>query len=529
MMIEIGRLQAAHLDVEIAQAGGDARQFAVALKRFGRHIDRDGQGLGETLESAVVAAGFGQFVEPALGILDLRARRKIHRRVEGDIDHVLADPDQVAAQRQFVDRASIILGIDDGGRFGGEAGEVLADRHAADVGFGRHEGLQRDRGGDLAHPDQAAGGLEDGLVDRLEEVLRLQKIRHPIERVIVDQDRAQHALLGLDIVRCAPIGRSSRVGSELENVRIKWSHGSGLVLWILSDAGRDKAPLPRAAKAASALCPIHTMSVGESRARPHSRLTDLPTVSVASMETRKISARAEPYSPRGHTHPREGERPEPYARRQSNQDEIDQRDQGRADAGGDQGIVGADVARGSNDGRCVFSAISVIYDKAGGSFVKQITSGGFSLRHGRQERVGDFRVGKGAADTGLGKDRRWVRKASAMASSDRGNLGGRETLGDRETAERLWLSMLVDAMEEISRPDIARCPAIRRCWSRYGPSWRVRHQPPCTHLVSACETRSRNPTVSFADPFARPIRRRFAAAAVLPRSIPRSLASSCAM
>ena len=175
----------------------------------------------EALEAAVIAAGFGQFVQPALGILDLRARREIHRRVEGDIDHVLADPDQVAAQRQFVDGAPVILGVDDGGRFGGEAGEVLADRHAADVGFGRQEGLQRDGGGDLAHPDQAAGGLVDGLVDRLEEVLRLQKIRHPVERVVVDQDRAEQALFRLDIVRCAPIGRGSRVGSEFQDVRIK--------------------------------------------------------------------------------------------------------------------------------------------------------------------------------------------------------------------------------------------------------------------------------------------------------------------
>ena len=69
---EIGGLQAAHLDVEIAQAGGNARQLAVALEGFRRHIDRDREGLGETLESAVVTAGFGQFVQPALGILDLR-------------------------------------------------------------------------------------------------------------------------------------------------------------------------------------------------------------------------------------------------------------------------------------------------------------------------------------------------------------------------------------------------------------------------------------------------------------------------
>ncbi len=223
---EIGGLQAAHLDVEIAQAGGNARQLAIALEGFRRHIDRDREGLGKTLESAVVTAGFGQFVEPALGILDLRPGGKIHRRVEGDIDHVGADANQVATLCQLVDGASIILRIDDGGRFGGEAGEVLADRHARpEVGFGRDEGLQRDRGRDLAHPDQAAGGLENGLVDRLEEVLRLQKVRHPIERIVVDQDGAQHALLGLDIVRCAPIGRSSRVGSEFENVRIKWRHG----------------------------------------------------------------------------------------------------------------------------------------------------------------------------------------------------------------------------------------------------------------------------------------------------------------
>jgi hypothetical protein len=99
---------------------------------------------------------------------------------------------------------------------------------AADVGFGRNEGFQRDRGRDLAHPDQAAGGLEDRLMNRFEEVFRLQKIRNPIERVVVDQDGAEQRLFRLDIVRCAPIGRSSRIGSELQNVRIKYGHD-----WIM--------------------------------------------------------------------------------------------------------------------------------------------------------------------------------------------------------------------------------------------------------------------------------------------------------
>ena len=63
----------------------------------------------ERLEAAVVAADLGELVEPALGVLDLVARREIDRRVEGDVDHVLADDDQLAADREVVDRAAVIL------------------------------------------------------------------------------------------------------------------------------------------------------------------------------------------------------------------------------------------------------------------------------------------------------------------------------------------------------------------------------------------------------------------------------------
>ncbi len=50
----------------------------------------------------------GDFVEPAFGVLDLLARREIHRRVEGDVDHVLADADQGAAHGEVGDRARIV-------------------------------------------------------------------------------------------------------------------------------------------------------------------------------------------------------------------------------------------------------------------------------------------------------------------------------------------------------------------------------------------------------------------------------------
>ena len=134
---EVGRLQPAHHAVEVVEPGGDAGQLAVALEGVRRHVDRGRQRLGEALEAAVVAAGLGQFVEPALGVLDLVARREVDRRVEGDVDHVLADDDQRAADRQVVDGVAVILGIDDGGRLGGEPGEILAHGHAADVDVGR--------------------------------------------------------------------------------------------------------------------------------------------------------------------------------------------------------------------------------------------------------------------------------------------------------------------------------------------------------------------------------------------------------
>ncbi len=168
---QVGRLQAAHHAVEVVEAGGDARQFAVALVGVRGHVDGGGERLGEALEAAVVAAGFGQFVKPALGVLDLGGGRIVDRRVEGDIDQVLADDDQRAADRQVIDGAAVVVGIDDGGGFGGEPRQVLAHRHAADIDIAVEEGLQRHRRGDLAGADQVARQLIDLLMDRLEEML----------------------------------------------------------------------------------------------------------------------------------------------------------------------------------------------------------------------------------------------------------------------------------------------------------------------------------------------------------------------
>src|SRR5579885_1986132 len=211
---EVGRLQAAHHAVEIVQPGRCSRQFAVALVGARGHVDGGGERLGKALEAAVVAPGFGELVQAPLGVLDLIARREIDGGVIGEVDHVLADLDEVASDRQVIDGMAVVLGVDDRRGLGGEPGEVLTDVQPANVDIGVEEGLERDRRCDLAGADQVAGDLVDVLVDRLEEMPRLEEIGDPVERLVVDEDGAQQRLFRLDIVRCGAVERS-RFGGRL--------------------------------------------------------------------------------------------------------------------------------------------------------------------------------------------------------------------------------------------------------------------------------------------------------------------------
>ena len=79
------------------------------------------------------------------------------------------------------------------------------------------------------------------------------------------------------------------------------------------------------------------------------RLTDFTDLESSMEKFGKIQVRAEPYQRARalileKTSVREDERPRPYVRCRSDQDEIDQRDQGCADAGDNQGVIGADVS-----------------------------------------------------------------------------------------------------------------------------------------------------------------------------------------
>src|ERR1700730_3040015 len=117
-----------------------------------------------------------------------------------------------------------------------------------------------------------------------------RKIRHPVERVVVDQNGAEQGLFRLDIVRCAPIGRSAHVGSELQNVRIKWGHGARVLLELGQMRGGDQAPAARQAKAPNRLMPDSHNGCGEYRGRGGLPLDGVSRGAVASFKQKREGA-----------------------------------------------------------------------------------------------------------------------------------------------------------------------------------------------------------------------------------------------
>ncbi len=175
--------------------------MAGALIGGAGHVDRRLQRLGEALEAGVEAARLGKLVEPALGVLDLLARRHVDRRLVGDVHHVLADGDQVPPDGEVVDGAAVILRVDDRRRLVGEAAEIFGDGDLADLVVLLQEALDGARVGGLAEPDQLRRLLVDLPMQRIEEVRGLEKIRDAVERLVVDQDCAEERLLHFDVMR----------------------------------------------------------------------------------------------------------------------------------------------------------------------------------------------------------------------------------------------------------------------------------------------------------------------------------------
>ena len=147
----------------------------------------------EGLEAAFDRAAGRQIEQLLLRAFDLVDGGFVEVGLEGVVDHVFAERDQLAAQEQIVDQPTVIAGVDDRDHAAGEARQVL---HAAG---GNHQfvaleiGLQRDRIGLMALFDQLDDRGVDARVHRVAEVLGRQIIRDALKGAVVHEDRAQQA------------------------------------------------------------------------------------------------------------------------------------------------------------------------------------------------------------------------------------------------------------------------------------------------------------------------------------------------
>ncbi len=199
-------MQASQLLVQVAQPRGHAGDVAVALVGGLRGADRLRQRLGEDDRPAFDLAALGQGEEALLGLLDLVGGLRLARLLVGVVDHLLAELDELAAQKEVVDDLAVIGGVDDADHRGGQSDEVLRAADLAEGGVLVELTFEGHRVGDLAALDQRADGREDAAVERIEEVLGPQELVDAVEDLVVDQDRAQKRLLGLVVVRGLPVG-----------------------------------------------------------------------------------------------------------------------------------------------------------------------------------------------------------------------------------------------------------------------------------------------------------------------------------
>ncbi len=92
--------------------------------------------------------------------------------------------------------------------------------------LGRQEGLHRHRIGHFPDADEISGDLIDAPVQGLKKMGRFQKVRNPVECIIVDENSAEKRLFCLNIVGRLPIAHVLLVPRIVEFAYRRFRHDS---------------------------------------------------------------------------------------------------------------------------------------------------------------------------------------------------------------------------------------------------------------------------------------------------------------
>ena len=237
---QVGRMHAAHLAVEVAQAGGQAGDAAGAAEGAFGAEDGVGQGAFEGDEAAAAAAVGGEVEQGLFGDLDLLRAIEFGVGAEGVVDHDLADVDELAAQPGVVDGAAVFAGVDDADHGGSELGQVGGAADLIEDAGVFEFGFQGDRVGKLAGFDAARNGLVDAAVDRVGEMFGGEEFGDALIGLVVGQEGAEQGLLRLDVGGRQALGKAEkrRVDGIHEGMLAHAGYQRmGVGLWLAVDSG----------------------------------------------------------------------------------------------------------------------------------------------------------------------------------------------------------------------------------------------------------------------------------------------------
>ncbi len=157
--------------------------------------------------------------QPVLGDLEDRPLRVVEQVVGvllGVVrahEHVGGRLDQPAQRGFFLDDLRVVLDVGRPRHAVGERADVGGAADLVELARPGQLVLQRDEIDRLAPIGQRDHLLEDAPVRVAEEIRRVDDLGRLVERLVVDEDRAEHALLGFEIVRQGAIGHGKRDSS----------------------------------------------------------------------------------------------------------------------------------------------------------------------------------------------------------------------------------------------------------------------------------------------------------------------------
>ena len=203
---QVGSMETAHLVVQPSQAGAVTGKAAVTLKRNRRLIDRRRCNVLERPQTGAGFSRFGKLEQLCLSGLDLCGGRKVHIRMAGVADDVVADPDQLAAEMCLIDGGGIVGRLCDADDTVGKFAQIIFD-------FGRlaffcraEERFECHRIRQLSTVYQAHHRRKDAAVERIVEMFCPQPVVDPFHHAIVEQQSAEQILFCGKIVRHLPCG-----------------------------------------------------------------------------------------------------------------------------------------------------------------------------------------------------------------------------------------------------------------------------------------------------------------------------------